>query len=280
MYETGVPLVDGEYVSERRLLTLGYQIQRPQGVKVILPPLVLISGGRFLLGSDPEQDPDSQCDEWPQHEVAVDDFFIAKYPVIVAEYQCAVEAGALPAPEAKVIANKRDQPVYLTWEEQLLCADCPVRALKNWVEAHRYIQWLATLTQQPWRFPTEAEWERAAKGTDGRRFPWGNDWDPERVQSRWGSEGIWNVGPVGMHPQGASPYGVEDMSGNVSEWTSSLYRRYPYNPQDGREDPTILDEYAVSRGGSWLDDPCHMRTSARLEDLDWSQSGFRLARSL
>ncbi len=263
----------------RRLLTLGYQIQRPQGVKVLLPPLVRIPGGRFLLGSDPQQDADSQPDEWPQHEVTVADFFIAKYPVTVAEYQCAVEAGALPVPEPSVIAGDRDQPVYLTWEEQLRCADCPVRALKNWVEAQRYVQWLATLTGQPWRFPTEAEWERAAKGTDGRRFPWGNDWDPERVQSRWGSEGVWNVGPVGMHPQGASPYGVEDLSGNVSEWTSSLYRGYPYNPQDGREDPTILEEYAVSRGGSWLDDPRNLRTSARNDDLVWSQGGFRLARS-
>lgn len=253
-------------MSEKRLLGLGYQIQRPQGVKAILPPLVLIPGGRFLLGSDPLQDPDSEFDEWTRHEVTVDDFYIAKYPVTV--------------PEPSVIACGRDQPVYLTWEEQLLCADCPVRALENWIQAHRYIQWLTTLTGLPWRFPTEAEWERAAKGTDGRRFPWGNVWDPERVQSRWGSEGIWNVGPVGMHPQGASPYGVEDMSGNVSEWTSSLYRDYPYDPQDGREDLTNLDEYAVSRGGSWLSDPGQMRTSGRNDDLIWSDSGFRLARSI
>lgn len=270
-------------MSEGRLLTLGYQIQHPQGLKVILPPLVHIPGGSFLLGSDPQQDPDSEFDEWPQHMVTVDDFFIAKYPVVVAEYQCAVEAGAVPVPEPDMIAlgrDKSDQPVHLTWEEQLLCADCPVRALKNWVQAHRYIQWLETLTGQPWRFPTEAEWERAAKGTDGRRFPWGNVWDPERVQSRWGSEGIWNVGPVGRHPQGASPYGVEDMSGNVSEWTSSLYRDYPYDPQDGREDLTNLNEYAVSRGGSWLSNPYKMRTTARDDALIWSHVGFRLARSL
>lgn len=168
-------------MSEERLLTLGYHIERPHGVKVILPPLVRIPGGRFLLGGDPQQDPDSVCDEWPQHEITIDDFYIAKYPVTVAEFQCAVEAGALPAPEASVIAYQRDQPVYLTWEEQLLCAVCPVRALENWVQAHNYIQWLATLTGRPWRFPTEPEWERAAKGTDGRRYPWRNDWDPERV---------------------------------------------------------------------------------------------------
>lgn len=83
-----------------------------------------------------------------------------------------------------------------------------------------------------------------------------------------------------MHPQGASPYGVEDMSGNVSEGTSSLYRSYPYNPQDGREDLTLLGEYSVSRGGSRLDDPHGMSTTARNDDLIWSHTGCRLARSL
>jgi formylglycine-generating enzyme required for sulfatase activity len=269
-------------MSVERLLTLGYQIQHIQGVKVILPPMVRIPGGTFLLGCNPEQDSDGYFDEMPQHEVTIDDFFLAKYPVTVAEYQCAVEAGALPAPEPYKIGGERDYPpgqLYVTWEERLLCADYPMRALKNWFQALNYIQWLAALTRLQWRFPTEAEWERAAKGTDGRRFPWGNEWDPERVQSRLGSEGTWNVGPVGMHPQGASPYGVEDMSGNVSEWTSSLYRHYPYDPKDGREDPTVEDEYAVSRGGSWLDDPAQMRTTYRDDDLFWDNTGFRLARS-
>jgi formylglycine-generating enzyme required for sulfatase activity len=269
-------------MSEVRLLTLGYELQHLNGVEVLLPPIVLIPGGRFVLGSDPKRDLDSEFDEWPQHDIAIGDFFIAKYPVTVAEYQCAVDAGALLTPEPSIIAYRagdRNQPVYLTWEEQLLCPDCPVRALKNWVEAYQYIQWLAALTGNPWRYPTEAEWERAAKGPDTRRYPWGDKWDPERVQSRWGSEAVWNVGPVGMHPQGASPYGVEDMAGNVSEWTSSLYRPYPYDALDGREDMSVQNEYAVSRGGSWLSDPRQMRTTARDDDGNWDNGGFRLARN-
>ena len=82
-----------------------------------------------------------------------------------------------------------------------------MRALKNWFQAYWYTQWLVALTGQLWRLPTEAEWERAAKGTDNRRYPWGNEWDPESVQSRLSKEKIWGCGPIGIHPQGASPYG-------------------------------------------------------------------------
>ena len=271
-------------MSEDRLLNLGYQIQHIQGVKVILPPMLLIPGGSFVLGSDPATDPESYEDEQPQHQVIVQEFSLAKYPVTVAEYQCAVEAGGVGVPEPQVLAVRgaqagpdHQQLLYLTWEEQRTHPDFPVRALKNWFEAYRYTRWVAALTGQAWRLPTEAEWERAAKGTDSRRYPWGNAWDPERVQSRWGSQPLWNCGPIGMHPQGASPYGVEDLVGNVSEWTSSLYRPYPYDPHDGREDPLVQEEYAVSRGGSWLSDPQQMRTTYRDDEGNWVNCGFRLA---
>ena len=216
----------------------------------------------------------------------VHDFQLAKYPVTVAEYQCAIDAGVVSTPEPQVLGWRGEagpdhhQPLYLTWEEQQVHPDFPVRALKNWFEAHRYTQWLTALTGQPWRLPTEAEWERAAKGTDTRCYPWGNTWDPERVQSRWSQENIWGSGSVGMHPQGASPYGVEDLAGNVSEWTSSLYRAYPYDPHDGREDPNVQDEYVVSKGGSWLSDPPQMRTTYRDDEDNWVNGGFRLACSL
>ncbi|HEV2653317.1 MAG TPA: SUMF1/EgtB/PvdO family nonheme iron enzyme [Ktedonobacteraceae bacterium] len=271
-------------MSEDRLLTLGYEIVHMHGVKVLLPPLVLIPGGHFLLGSDPAEDPESYDDEQPQHQIIIHDFYLAKYPVTVAEYQCAVDAGAVSIPEPQVMSFgtasaglEHHQPNFLTWEEQQAHPDFPVRALKNWFEAYRYTQWLAALTGQSWRLSTEAEWERAAKGTDHRRYPWGNEWEPERVQSRLNQEKIWGIGPVGTHPQGASPYGVEDLAGNVSEWTSSLYRAYPYNPLDGREDPLIQGEYVVSKGGSWLSDPDQMRTTYRDDDGNWVNGGFRLA---
>jgi formylglycine-generating enzyme required for sulfatase activity len=266
-------------MSEERLLSLGYQILHVHGVKVILPPLVLIPGGGFLMGCDLEVDPEGDFDEKPLHQIVIQDFYLAKYPVTVAEYQCALDAGALDAPQPK-IGNYHDQHPELSWEEQQLHPDFPVRALNNWFDAFHYAQWLAALTGRSWRLPTEAEWERAAKGADGRRYPWGNEWDPERVQSRWGGEQVRDVSSIGMHPQGASPYGVDDMSGNVQEWTSSLYRHYPYDPDDGREDPLIQDEYAVARGGSWLDDPYQMRTTYRNDATIWDEVGFRLACSL
>lgn len=273
--------------NEDYLLRLGYRIQHIHGVKVILPPHLLIPGGCFLLGSDPTKDPESYADKQPQHQVIIHEFYLAKYPVTVAEYQCAIDAGVVSVPEPHMIAfrggksgSNQHQPIYLTWSEQQVHPDFPVRALKNWFEAYQYTQWLVTLTGKPWRLPTEAEWERAAKGRDDRRFPWGNEWDTERVQSRLNKEKIWGCGPVGLHPLGASPYGVEDMAGNVSEWTSSLYRPYPYNPHDGREDITVQDEYVVSKGGSWLSGPRQMRTTYRDDEGNWINCGFRLACSL
>ncbi len=273
-------------MSEERLLRLGYKIHLIQGVKIMLPPYLLIQGGPFFIGSDPQKDTESYDDEQPQHQVTINDFFLAKYPMTVAEYRCAVDAGGVSKPEAQVIAfteNDSDPthpvPIFLTWEDQLQHPDFPVRALKNWFEAFKYTQWLAGLTGQAWRLPTEVEWEVAAKGTENRRYPWGNEWEPERVQSRWNQEAIWDIGPIGTHPQGASSYGVEDMSGNVSEWTSSLYRAYPYNSQDGRENPTIQDEYVVAKGGSWLSDPRQMRTTFRDDEANQVNVGFRLALS-
>ena len=126
-------------------------------------------------------------------------------------------------------------------------------------DAVAYCNWLAEVTGKPYGLPSEAEWEKGTRGTDGRIYPWGNQWDAKRANI-----GREDTTPVGAYPEGASPYGLLDMIGNVYEWTRSVYRDYPYNPNDGREDLEAEGD-RVLRGGSWAD--CrerYARCSARL----------------
>jgi len=136
----------------------------------------------------------------------------------------------------------------------------------TWYDAQKYLKWLNQIfsSQLPqgssFRLPSEAEWEKAARGTDGRTWPWGNTFDKNKCNTREGGKG--STTPVGLYsPQGDSPYGCVDMAGNVSEWTRSLWGpnilypeyKYPYKVNDGREDEDIGDQaiYMVLRGGAF-----------------------------
>src|SRR6185437_17051539 len=148
----------------------------------------------------------------------------------------------------------------------------------SWSDAMAYVVWLAQLTGQPWRLPTEAEWEKAARGTDGRIYPWGDEFDKARCNTR--ESGIGTTSPIGRYPNGESPYHVQDMTGNVWEWTSSLFQPYPYRKNDGRENINST-ENRVLRGGSWDDNPLGTRAAFR-GHLRWgvfsdAVGGFRLA---
>jgi formylglycine-generating enzyme required for sulfatase activity len=201
------------------------------------------------------------------------DYHLAKTPVTNAQYAAFVEATDHRQPkhwkDRKPPSGKEDHPVvYVSWHD-----------------AVAYCRWLAEVTGRPYRLPSEAEWEKGARGTDGRIWPWGNQWDAERCNT-W--EGGKRTTPVGAYPEGASPYGLLDMAGNVWEWTRSLWGedwqepsfKYPYDPDDGREDLEAPDTVRrVLRGGSWHND----RDSARCVERNWrlpdyshNYLGFRL----
>jgi formylglycine-generating enzyme required for sulfatase activity len=237
-----------------RLAQLGYQGRVLNDIEVILPPLCSVPAGAFLMGSDPSQDKETQDNEKPQHWVALPDFQIARYPVTVAEYGCFVRTGH---------AEPKSQYNPLTWQQQRERPDHPVVNV-SWKDVVAYATWLATQTGQPWRLPSEAEWEKAARWDPATRtsriYPWGDNFDTSRANTR--ESGKKTTTPVGTYPSGASPCGAQDMAGNVWEWTSSHYKPYPYNASDGRETLTST-ENRVLRGGSCVSIPRNSRAAYR-----------------
>jgi formylglycine-generating enzyme required for sulfatase activity len=198
----------------------------------LLGDIILIPAGEFTMGSDT-----GAADEKPVHEVYVDAFYIGKHEVTNAQYERFVEDTGHRAaqywPGASISEGNENHPVVNV----------------SWYDARAYCQWLSDQTGQIVRLPTEAEWEKAARGTDGRVYPWGDEFDKDKCNSR--ESGIGDTTPVGGYsPEGDSPYEVADMAGNVWEWTSSLYKAYPYDPEDGREDPEA-EEARVLRGGAF-----------------------------
>ncbi len=153
-----------------------------------------------------------------------------------------------------------------------------------------YCQWLSKKTVKHYRLPSEAEWEKAARGEEGLIYPWGNEWDKTRLNSAEGGKG--DNTPVGQYsPNGDSPYGVADMAGNVWEWTRSLWGkdwekpdfRYPYNPEDGREDLNAgSNMLRVLRGGAFLNSQRYVRCAVRYRgdpNLRSRRLGFRVVLS-
>jgi formylglycine-generating enzyme required for sulfatase activity len=213
------------------------------------PDLILIPAGEFLMGSDPEKGERAYKAEIPQHILYLPDYYLAKTPVTNAQYATFVDATDHERPEywrgGKPPRGEEDHPI----------------ANVTWHDGMAYCNWLAEVTGKAYRLPSEAEWEKGARGTDGRIYPWGNEWDPKRCNSSEGGRG--DTTPVGAYPQGASPYGLLDMAGNAWEWCHSLHKSYPYNPQDGREDPEASGA-RVLRGGAFYDAERYVRCACRL----------------
>ena len=220
------------------------------------PEVIHIPAGEFLMGSDPEQDKHAYESEQPQHTLYLPDYYLAKTPVTNAQYLAFVQASGHRQPEhwerGKPPGARADHPVVYV----------------SWADAVAYCRWLAEASGKPYRLPSEAEWEKGARGADGRIWPWGNQWDPKRCNSKEGGKG--GATPVGAYPQGASLYGCLDMAGNVWEWTSSLWGKdwespdfkYPYDAADGREDPEAKGR-RVLRGGAFTGNQTVTRCAVR-----------------
>jgi len=219
--------------------------------------VVLVPAGEFIMGTTFE-------DESPPHEVFVEAFEIDKFEVTNEEFERFVTETGYQTDAEK--AGEEDN----WWAYAGGKPRHPVVKV-TWDDAVAYCQWAGK------RLPTEIEWEKAARGTEGLIYPWGNEWDPAKANTK--ESGYRGTTVVGSFPQGASPYGVMDMAGNVAEWTSDWYKAYPGSDFSS---PYFGEKYRVIRGGGWFSDQELVRTterSASSEELRNDDVGFRCARS-
>jgi formylglycine-generating enzyme required for sulfatase activity len=249
-----------------------------------------VPAGPFVVGSN---DADKQAEDYekPQHQYDIAlQYAISRYPVTVAQYEAFVQAASYTERRYWTEAGWK-QKEHFRWEmpEQyggpFDLPNHPVAGV-SWYEAVAYCRWLTEALRgagmitghQEIRLPSEVEWEKAARGQHNCTYPWGNASDSERAN--YGDTGIGTTSAVGCFPSGASPYGVEDMSGNIWEWTCSLFERYPYCSEDGRENLNAGDEiHRVIRGGAFDVNYRDVRCSTRLATLPYNRDrtiGFRV----
>jgi formylglycine-generating enzyme required for sulfatase activity len=233
---------------------------------------VCIPAGEFWMGSDKKKDSGAYKDELPQHRVELSEYWMAKTPVTNAQYQSFVQASGHKAPQhwrSGIPQGKESHPVvYVSWED-----------------AAAFCRWVSQVSGQKILMPSEAQWEKAARGTDGRIYPWGNA-APDANRCNF-EMNVKDTTPVGKcSPQGDSPYGCVDMAGNVWEWCADWFdgKEYSRRAKSQSRDPQGLasGEYRVLRGGSWNYSGYSLRAASR----DWAGPsarnnyiGFRCARS-
>jgi formylglycine-generating enzyme required for sulfatase activity len=212
-------------------------------------PMVLVPAGEFTMGSD-----DGDADEKPAHRVYLDDYYIDKYEVTTSRYA------------AFLRETGRAKPQYWNRISLVSDGDRPVVGV-DWNDADAYCRYYGK------RLPTEAEWEKAARGTDGRVYPWGNGNPTRRLasfdQSRWSEMGYALLAPVKSHDGGKSPYGVYHMAGNVWEWVADWYANsyYQNSPSQNPTGPSS-GSFRVVRGGYWGSSPQALRSASRYYGID------------
>lgn len=219
-------------------------------------PMLFVPAGEFTMGATDEQFKNaiaqlkSKCPtcrteftnaESPPHPVFLDDFWIDKYEVTNAHYKKCVDMGRCQPP------NPTSSETHAAYYGNAQYDNYPVIYI-SWNDAKTFCDWVGK------RLPTDAEWEKAARGPitgsgAGREYPWGGEFDQTRVNS---DHVLGDTTPVGKYPQGASPFGVMDMGGNVWEWVADWYdaNYYSHSPRDDPQGPAS-GEYRVLRGGAW-----------------------------
>ena len=231
-----------------------------------IPPvqgMVFVPAGEFLMGSTADDVRKlADVDEFPQRRVWVDDYYIDVHEVTNAQYKVFLDSTGTDPPPRWVDGR------YGIGEDGY-----PVVSV-SWEEAAAYAQFMGK------RLPTEAEWEKAARGTDGRTYPWGEGFDRDHANNGDRPMTIMNF------PSGVSPYGCYDMAGNVAEWVDGTYDAYPRGPQDvlpaGVPDRREIfrSDRRVYRGGSWNTFPKYLRCPNRESTTPgkrWVYVGFRCA---
>jgi formylglycine-generating enzyme required for sulfatase activity len=214
-------------------------------------PMVWVPEGVLMMGSDEKED------EQPIHSVPVKGFWMYRFPVTQALYRSYMNTVNTPGAPPSV----PPPGMYLRGAEH---AEKPIAGVK-WNEAAAYATWAGG------RLPTEAEWEWAARGEAGNRYPWGDEWDQKNANTR--ESGLMEVTDVSKHSSGTSWCGAVDLLGNATEWCSSLYRPYPYDGEDGREDE-FASGIRVRRGGSAVTAQQRVYSSCRTDPS--TITGFRM----
>ena len=208
--------------------------------------MVYVPAGAFPMGTE-----DGEYDEKPVHEVWLDAYYIDKYEVTWGQWKIS----GLPYETQQF--SRHPVPDPPDWG---IVDTMPILNV-SWINAKKYVEWAGK------RLPTEAEWEKAARGTDGRRYPWGDE-PPDFDRAIWKDHPIAlrSTGDVDCCAAGASPYGVHNMAGNVYEWCEDVYKKNFY-AQSPRENPVQLDEsegrYRVLRGGAFVLDLADLRSTLR-----------------
>jgi formylglycine-generating enzyme required for sulfatase activity len=249
-------------LSQTNTLVLRSTLRAPDLIDEYGVPMMLVPAGEFEMGSQ-----GGEIDESPIRTVFLDSYYIDQFEVTNAQYAECVNAGGCNPPSDTSSFTRSSY--YGNYQYN----DYPVLHV-SWDDANTYCAWRGN------RLPTEAEWEKAARGEKGRKYPWGNqipDCEFANFDPGPGIPCIGDTTPVGNYPDGVSPYGVYDMAGNVWEWVSDWYDAYPDGDINAKEDYGKL--FRVVRGGSWLFNVESSNRGRILPGNSDDNLGFRCSRS-